>query len=159
MSAPILWIGIDDLDGKDSEDTGAIAKKIAHQLSLLGYKAETFRLQLPKLSEIEFDDDNVAYALKVRMDPGRAMDFVGEIAMDLSSDESNPGLAIVMDRAFPIAVKLAKASLISKIPKELVLEVSEQTGIQLLELGGSGDGIVGAFSAAVLASVGIAEKF
>ena len=158
MSAPMLWIGLDDLDGEDSEDTGSIASKIAHQLRLQGYSVEVFKLQLPKLKEIGFDNDNVAYAIKVRMDPGEAMDFVGGLVMDLSSNESDPGLAIVMDRAFPLAVKLAKASLNSKIPKELVLEVSEQTGIQLLELGGNGDGVIGAFAVAVLASVGYAEK-
>jgi len=158
MSAPILWIGLDDLDGEDSEDTGPIASKIARQLRLKGYNVEMFKLQLPKLNGIGFDNDNAAYAIRVRMDPGEAMDFVGELVMDLSSIESDPGLAIVMDRAFPLAVKLAKASLNSKIPKELVLEVSEQTGIQLLELGGSGDGVIGAFAVAVLASVGCAEK-
>ena len=159
MSLPTLWIGLDDLDGEGSEDTGVITKRIAEQLKLHGYEVETYMIQLPRIKGIEFDDKNVAYALKVRMDPGDAIDFVGEFVMDLSSFESNPGLALVIDRAFPIAIKLAKASLSSKIPKELVLEVSEQTGIQLLELGGNGDGVVGAFSAAVLASVGFADKF
>ncbi len=158
MSAPILWVGLDDLDGEDSEDTGSIAREVAQQLRLQGYNVELFILRLPKLNEIEFDNDNAAYAIKVRMDPGKAMDFVGGLVMDLSSIESDPGLAIVMDKAFPLAVKLAKASLNSKIPKELVLKVSEQTGIQLLELGGNGDGIIGAFSVAVLASVGSAER-
>jgi len=159
MSVPILWIGLDDLDGENSEDTGAIANEIANQLSLKGYEVETFKLSLPKLREIDFDNENAAYALKVCMDPGQAIDFVGELVMDLSSEDSDPGLALVMDRAFPLAVKLAKASLNSKIPKDLVLKVSEQTRVQVLELGGNGDGIIGAFCAAVLASVGSAEKY
>jgi len=158
MSVPVLWIGLDDLDGEDSEDTGSIASKIANELRLQGLSVEIFKLQLPKLDDIGFDNDNAAFAIKVRMDPGEAMDFIGELVTEFSSIESDPGLAIVMDRAFPLAVKLAKASLNSKVPKELVLEVSEQTGIQLLELGGNGDGIIGAFAAAVLASVGYAEE-
>ncbi len=158
MSVPVLWIGLDDLDGEGSEDTSSIIKKIAEYLRLKGYEVETFRIKLPKLEEIRFDNKNEAFAIRVEMDPGEAIDIVGELIMELSSEESSPGMAVVMDRAFPSAIKLAKESLSSKIPKELVLMISESTGIQLLELGGNGSGVIGAFSAAVLASIGEAER-
>ena len=154
---PILYIGIDDVDGADSPDTREVIQEVVRALEGIGKRANLFCVPLPRVPSIEYTNENRAYALRVEMDPGEAVDLIGGLLADLASEDSNPGLAIVIDEAYPTAVALAEAARSKEISRLSVERVSEQTGIQVLELGGTGKGVIGAFTAAVLASVGRAE--
>jgi len=81
-------------------------------------------------------------------------DIVISAVKELRVPESNTGVVLLNGQVSRKAIELAMRIKKFKIEKSEVLEIAENEGIQLFEIGGNGQGIIGAFAAAVLASTG-----
>ena len=154
LDLPLLYIGVDDADGEGAPDTEDVALEAGRALLSAGREVSIWRLDIPRSAAPRWDNGPSAYAVSVRADPGEALDVAGGVVADLSSDESSPGLALVIDEAPPGLVMLAEDGLERVLSLDEVRSACEGTNVQLWELGGDGLGAVGAFMAAVLGSVG-----
>ncbi len=157
-SPPIVYIGADDLGGEVG--TGEICREGAVNLGSLSLsEVRLFRTKLAPPSVIGRGDENVAWAIEARGDPWTLLEEFGSLVAEKSGPESNPGLALLLDSPPPDPlVALAERICRERVSIEEVYKAAEAHGVELWELGGAGSGVIGAFAAAVLSSVGMAER-
>jgi len=155
---PLVFVGLDDIG--TGGRTGLVCREAAQELSKRGYrKVSIYSVKLVNPDLLGKDCENTAWALAVEADPGLVLSIVGELAVEESIQDSNPGAAILLDS--PPAeelVALATRATREIVSREEVYRVAEAYDVELWELGGDGAGVIGAFDAAVLASAGAATE-
>jgi len=133
---PMVFLGIDDVG-----ITEEIMKKIRQALESRGMKT----------SEVHGFDvlRGRAWASLTLGDPGVVADLAGEVAS--LSGEGNPGMVLVIDGVDKTAAALAEDIRRREISKDEIYGIANIfRNIWLFELGGDGQGVIGAFAAAVL---------
>jgi len=159
-----IYIGIDDTDGKRKDikgtgrGTGRVAREAARRLSekLKVKVMAVTRHQLAKLPTIKFTSKNGAKCVIAQVNHeskiNEIINTVISTVKELQLPGSNAGISCLKNSASKEAIDLALKAKKFKIKKQGVYKVAEKNGIILVEVSGTGEGIIGAFSAAVLAS-------
>ncbi len=133
---PLVFLGIDDM-----ETTEEIIRKIKKVLESGGIRTGEIR---------GFDVlRGRAWASLALGDPGIIADLAGEVVSLLG--EGNPGMVLVIDGVDRAAAVLAEGIRKKEVSKNEIYNMADMfRNIWLFELGGNGQGIIGAFAAAVL---------
>ncbi|UCD92993.1 MAG: hypothetical protein JSV43_03520 [Methanobacteriota archaeon] len=145
----IVFISIDDTDVVGGEGTGRLARRIALDLNLnvLGIT----RHQLFIHSSIKYTKRNSCNVIMAASPNPDVFEAVRDIVLDRFQEGSDPGLAVsqtVPDSIMEFGQKAQKEVL----TKESALKAAEGGRIRLEELGGSGDGVIGALAGIGLCS-------
>jgi hypothetical protein len=153
----LIFIGLDDTDTLESPGTGHLARKIAAALtsnySLLGVT----RHQLLVDPRIPYTARNSSAAIVLqtngRLQPDRLMNRVQAVMREHCSLGSDPGLCIAshVPRVITTYGRRAQQDLVTQEEARALAAVSD---IQLVGLGGTEGGVIGALAAVGLAASG-----
>jgi len=161
----LLFLGIDDTDAKvkvvrgSKLGTGRVARDVANELMRHGFKVLwVTRHQLMK-SVTNTSGNNSAKAVTLEVSSTDDIRYVREVATrvvsELSLPSSNPGIAINPHKPPPKdAVELALRASSEPISLSDVLSAAKRHGIDTICIRSSCEGVIGAFSASVLAALG-----
>jgi tRNA(Ile2) C34 agmatinyltransferase TiaS len=151
----IVLICIDGTDMEGGEGTGRLARRIVRELAL-DVEGVT-RHQLFIHPTIKYTKRNSCNVIMARADL-EVRDAVREIVMERFQEGSDPGLAVASN--IPKSVQrfgqMAQGRVLRKVD---ATKLAEETGIFLEELGGSGDGIIGALAGLGLCSTGADGRY
>ena len=154
-----IYLSIDDTDNLDSPGSGQLAEILANKLEQEGLVSQCSNISRHQLfvdAAIPYTSHNSAMcfsATTLDKQLDNIIKFAGQFLRTSSAQGSDPGLCVavadtLLNRGALIAFGIkAKTTVLDK--KEARLQASE-TGVHLSELGGTGDGIIGA-----LAGVGL----
>ncbi len=155
MNSRIVYIGIDDTDILGGPGTGRVAKGLAQSLIKLGLVTSlgVSRHQLLVDDKIRYTSHNSSKGLALKTD--RSVAELRQPCIDYMRScfqpGSDPGLCICPESQINEEIlrfgKLASTKILTKAD---ALDLAAKYHIFLVELGGSGEGIIGA-----LASVGL----
>ena len=155
MSPRIVYIGIDDTDMPGSPGTGRIAKGLAQSLIKLGLGTSlgVSRHQLLVDDRIRYTSHNSSKGLALKTD--RSVEELRQPCIDFMQScfqpGSDPGLCICADFQINEEIlrfgEMASSKILTKADAQ---DLAAKHHVFLVELGGSGEGIIGA-----LASVGL----
>ena len=145
-----LLISIDDTDMEGGEGTGRLARRIAAGLDLEVEGVTRHQLFIhPSIKYTKRNSCNVIIARAGR----DVRDHVRDIVLERHQDGSDPGLAI--SDSVPEAVQeFGRKAQRVVLSKQDAAGVAREAGIYLEEIGGSGDGIIGALAGLGLCSTG-----
>lgn len=151
----IVLISIDDTDMEGGEGTGRLARRIVRELNLTVEGVTRHQLFIhPTIKYTKRNSCNVIMAragLEIR-------DAVKEIVLERFQEGSDPGLAVgsIIPKPVQRFGQMAQGRVLSK---QDAVKMAEDTGIYLEELGGSGDGIIGALAGLGLCSTGADGRY
>jgi hypothetical protein len=155
----IVFIGIDDTDILGSMGTGRFARGLADYLESLnmGRSRGVIRHQLLVDPRIPYTSHNSSKCVLFETDrqPAELQKPCTEYFRQHFQPGSDPGLCIATKEQFTDEL-LAYGRLAQKeyIPKQKAINLADDSGILLDELGGTGGGIIGALAAAALSAGG-----
>jgi tRNA(Ile2) C34 agmatinyltransferase TiaS len=151
----ITLICIDDTDMEGGEGTGRLARRIVRELNL-DVEGVT-RHQLFIHPTIKYTKRNSCNVIMARADQD-IRDSVREIVLERFQEGSDPGLAVAsnISRSVQRFGQMAQGRVLSKRD---AAKMAEDTGIYLEELGGTGDGIIGALAGLGLCSTGADGRY
>lgn len=146
-----MFISIDDTDVVGGEGTGRLARRIAHELNLdiLGIT----RHQLLIHPSIRYTKRNSCNVIMARSTNPDMFGAVKDIIVDRFQEGSDPGLAIAAMVAESI-VEFGRKAQKEVLTKQDALRTAEEGKVRLEEIGGNGDGIIGALAGIGLCSSG-----
>ncbi len=155
----IVYIGIDDTDVPGSPGTGRVARGLAQRLSDLGLAVSlgVSRHQLLVDDRIKYTSHNSAKGIALRTERPVSELYQPGIAymLDCLQAGADPGLCICSDRQInDEVVSFGQMALTTVLSKHDATGLAAQSGIFLKELGGSGDGAIGALAAVGLRAGG-----
>lgn len=150
-----LLLGIDDTDGLDSPGTGALALEMATRLQAQGWATVgvVSAHQLFSHPDVPFTSCNRAMAFPLRVPAGfepTVLELAAACIREFVGPGANPGVCLVpLDRLAHEAALIdyawcAKDQVLG-IPVAYV--VANKLGIELMDLGGNGAGVIGALAA------------
>jgi tRNA(Ile2) C34 agmatinyltransferase TiaS len=154
MKATVL-ISIDDTDMEGGEGTGRLARRIVKELDLEVEGVTRHQLFIhPTIKYTKRNSCNVIMAkagIEIR-------DAVKGILMERFQEGSDPGLAIASNvpRSVQRFGQMAQGRVLRK---QDAMKMADDTGMYLEELGGSGDGIIGALAGLGLCSSGADGRY
>lgn len=169
----VVFVGIDDTDDHNHPmGTGKLARLLAlslereyHWLRCRG----VVRHQLFVDPRIPYTSHNSPACIILDLSSGEeagkdVIDLIKKTAIPFilhnSSSAADPGLCIVSARQVTTRVINFGISAGNEVlSKKEAIKLAEEEGIMLLELGGTGDGIIGALSAGALTGYGYAGRF
>ncbi len=161
-----LLICIDDTDDLDSKGTGEIAEEIGALLEHEGFGVATAitRHQLYVHEDIPYTSHNSAMCFQFHMNAAHCVADIFEVAKTYlkgeAAEASDPGICIFekhLDTEELIAFgKRAKREVLTK---EMAYTLAEKTGCHLAELGGTGEGVIGAIAGIGLRLTGNDGRF
>jgi hypothetical protein len=156
----MIFIGIDDTDNAESGGTGRVARGIAarlrEQFPVLGVSRHQFLVddRVPYTSN---NSGNVLHLLTDTADLDQLASWVSELLVECCLPGSDPGLCIASSSCaghpFGAAVQ---TRLVSQVE---AFAVSDELGVLLRPLGGTGDGVIGALAGTILAAGGHDGRF
>lgn len=151
----MILISIDDTDMEGGEGTGRLARRIVRELGLDVGGVTRHQLFIhPTIKYTKKNSCNVIMAragLEIR-------EAVRDIILKRSQEGSDPGLAIAMN--IPKSVqRFGQMAQGRVLRKQDAIKLASETGIYLEELGGSGDGIIGALAGLGLCSTGADGRY
>lgn len=159
-----ILVGIDDTDIIGSPGTGSISRKLALRLEELGLGKSMgiTRHQLPIDPRIPYTTHNSSLCILMETESD-VKDFVAPCVSFLSEiyvEGSDPGLCIC-DKKHVSQEMLAFGERASRevVLKEYALDIAAEENIVLKELGGTGEGIIGALAAVTLRGGGNNGRF
>lgn len=151
-----LFISIDDTDTIDSPGTGRLARKIAAALSKDNLVTGVTRHQLFVHPSIPYTSHNscaVIHVVSDGADPDACFNIAREIILTDFIDGSDPGLAVAsLTQVSPSLVAFGKDAKTMVLTQERARHLAENSGIRLIGLGGTEDGVIGAMAGLGLAS-------
>jgi len=162
----LAFVGIDDTDAKEAgargsgRGTGRVAREAACELIKAGFKVRwVLRHQLVSREFVRTPGNNSSKSITLEVcDEAEALDalnVVESVVRELSSPESNAGIALcTATPPPPKALKLAEGVKVRLVSIDEVYRAAEECGVELRPVLGDGSGVVGAFAAAVLAATG-----
>ena len=154
----MIFIGLDDTDTIESRGTGHLARQIAAALANAGYAISgVTRHQLLLDPRVPCTKNNSCAAILVDAD-GEAhitklLDQVRTIMLAEHQQGSDPGLCIAATVP-EAATKFGRRTQHQVVDKEEASHIAADSGVTLLGLGGTHDGIIGALAAVGLAASG-----
>lgn len=154
----MILIGLDDTDTIESRGTGHLARQIAAVLADAGYAISgVTRHQLLLDPRVPCTKNNSCAAILVDADGEthitKLLDQVRTIMLAEYQQGSDPGLCIA-ERIPEAATEFGRRAQRQVVDKEEASCLAEASGVTLLGLGGTNDGIIGALAAVGLAASG-----
>ena len=160
---PLIYVGIDDTDTKESRGTGRLARDIATEFQLKYPLFGVTRHQLFVHPDIPFTSHNSCAVIHVQA-PANAMDDIFSTAKKLMLADfivgSDPGLAIA--ETLQVSSSLVAFGQDAKtmiVTQQRALNVARNCGIRVEGLGGTNGGVIGAVAGIGLASLGNDGRF
>ena len=155
----IIYIGVDDTDIIGSVGTGRVARGLAKCLSELdlGASLGVSRHQLLVDSRIHYTSHNSAkgIALKTDKDAGEFIQPAIEYMKTCFQPGSDPGLCICANNQInDEIIQYGKRAISSVLRKSDAMNLAAKYKVFLTELGGTGEGIIGALAAVGLRAWG-----
>jgi hypothetical protein len=160
----IILIGIDDTDIIGSEGTGRMARDLCDYLSGkgMGESLGVTRHQLLVDDRIPYTSHNssLCIGLKTHVPPEEFFGPSAEFLKTRFKNGSDPGLCIcrpedITGQVITFGMEAQKEVL----TKKQAIDLSAENGIFLVELGGTGGGIIGALSAIALRAEGNSGRY
>jgi len=155
----VIYVGIDDTDTLDSRGTNQLAKHMARRLAGRYFCHRIVRHQLLDDPRVPYTSKNGSASLLFEYQgdaaPPAISSFADELAqmmLDNFIPGSDPGLCVTTTVAQPV-IEFGRVCQREVVNKKMALQIAASAGVFLKDLGGTGDGIVGA-----LAAVGIAAS-
>ncbi|WP_432735266.1 hypothetical protein [Maridesulfovibrio sp. FT414] len=158
-----VFLGFDDTDDKDAPmGTGRLVREFVYGLdsdcSLVG----VIRHQLPRLDDIPFTSNNSSACAVIDIPDGYALEELRDKAVDHlvknCAPGSDPGLCIAREEAVgSTLVQFAQAVTGLKVTQQQAMDAAHP--FELLGLGGTNDGIIGAAAAVGLTKFGWCGRF
>ncbi len=137
-----VFISIDDTDVVGGEGTGRLARRIVDELGLEVEGVTRHQLFVhPSINYTKRNSCNVIIA-RAGANVGEA---VRNIILESFQEGSDPGLAIASSVPHQVRIFGRKAQR-EVLGKQDAIRIAKEAGIQLEELGGTGDGIIGALA-------------
>ena len=160
---PLIYVGIDDTDTKESRGTGRLARDIATKLQLKHPIFGVTRHQLFVHPDIPFTSHNSSAVIHIQT-PANAMDEIFSIAKKLMLEDfivgSDPGLAIAeTPKIASSVVAFGQDAKTMIVTQERALNVARNSCIRVEGLGGTNGGVIGAVAGIGLASLGNDGRF
>ena len=152
-------ISIDDTDNEHSPGSGQLADDLAQELilqRLVTEASDISRHQLFVHDLVPYTSHNSAMCFTVCHDPRNYLDlivFCQDFLRWQSAEGSDPGLCVTDEHnvlGSQLLIDFGLRAKRSVLTKQAAYQTAEQAGIHLSELGGTGDGVIGA-----LAGVGL----
>jgi tRNA(Ile2) C34 agmatinyltransferase TiaS len=160
---PLIYVGIDDTDTKESRGTGRLSRDIATEFQLKYPLFGVTRHQLFVHPDIPFTSHNSCAVIHVQA-PANLMDDIFSTAKKLMLADfivgSDPGLAIA--ETLQVSSSLVAFGQDAKtmiVTQQRALNVSRNCGIRVEGLGGTNGGVIGAIAGIGLASLGNDGRF
>jgi hypothetical protein len=160
------YLGIDDTDVLGRKPgTGRLARELGASLQADGLARleGVVRQQLLVDPRIPYTSHNSPACLVLAIadgDAGRVFDTASRWVAARSADGSDPGVCLAEEWRVDEAVRAfgVRAS-IEVVTKSEALDLAERTGLRLVELGGTGGGVIGALAGVGLTAAGNAGRF
>ncbi|WFS61857.1 hypothetical protein LF599_14435 [Pseudodesulfovibrio thermohalotolerans] len=159
----LIYLGFDDTDDHDSPiGTGRLVREFAKLLPE-GYALRGIvRHQLPRLRDIPFTSNNSSACALIDMSADLSTDPLLELAASHLTTHcapgSDPGLCMAREDAVtPGMVEFGKQATAAKLTQGEAIDLA--LPIELLGLGGTNDGIIGALAAVGLTRFGWCGRF
>jgi hypothetical protein len=159
-----FFVGVDDTDFGDSIGTGALARELKVRLERrLGVTCTGItRHQLLVHPDIPYTSQNSSACLEIEgaVELGQVVQCARELLDFLEHPGADPGLCI-----FPVEQASAEISAFGRLAQTEVLrkaqavQLASDSGVVLLELGGTGGGVIGALAACGLRASGSDGRF
>jgi tRNA(Ile2) C34 agmatinyltransferase TiaS len=158
-----LYIGLDDTDMPDSPGTGRLARELATQLAVRWRLVGVTRHQLLNDPRVPMTARNSANVIHLEVDETNLdltllADKVTAWLLARFTPGSDPGLCLAF--SLPPAVsefgQRAKTQLVTQAEAR---QLADRHNLILRELGGTGDGMIGALAAVGLAATGEDGRF
>ncbi len=164
MDARHYHIGIDDTDAGASIGTGALARELqVHLLQRHGGRADGItRHQLLVHPDIPYTSHNSSACLSLWLPAGRGevVDSCERFVRFLFHEGADPGLCVAdHDAPSPAVVAYARRAQTEVVRKDEALRLGQAEGVHLVELGGTGLGVIGALAACALRMSGTDGRF
>jgi hypothetical protein len=153
----LLFIGLDDTDTLESQGTGHLARQIAAALAADYRVLGVTRHQLLVDSRVPYTAKNSSAAILLEPNggfaPGALMERVQAVMREHFNPGSDPGLCIAphVPEAISAFGRRAQQDLVAQAEARALAAAH---AIQLLGLGGTEDGVIGALAAVGLAATG-----
>jgi hypothetical protein len=152
-----IYVGIDDTDMPGTPGTNQLARQIARTVPSGFRVALVLRHQLLRDDRVPYTSQNGSASLLVRAERGRSPDeLLGSLraaVRDWFVPGSDPGLAVAA--GVPEAVSdFGEACQRHVVRRGAAHEVARACDVHLEELGGTGDGVIGALAAVGLLASG-----
>lgn len=159
-----VYIGIDDTDVLDGPGTGHMARGLAEHFETigLGQANGVTRHQLLVDPRIPYTSHNSAKCIELRTDtPISELQNTGVSYMrEHFQDGSDPGICVCRrEDISETIVTFGRRAMDTLLSKDEALEIVGKENIFLQELGGTGDGIIGALAAVGLRADGNEGRF
>lgn len=153
-----ILVCIDDTDSLESRGTGELAADLAAAIDAHGWGRSSYvsRHQLLIHPEVPYTSHNSAMCFGAVLEPGCLGRFIEHAARFLvreSAPGSDPGLCIVRPHQLAQQERLIAFGQAAKrelLTKQDAFALARELGVHLAELGGDGQGVIGA-----LAGVGL----
>ena len=155
----VVYVGVDDTDVKGSPGTGRVARGLAKELESLGLTRSlgVSRHQLLVDDRIRYTSHNSSKGIAV--DTQLTVDELLAAATGYMArcfvTGADPGLCFCADRQVnQEIIDYGRLATSAVIPKTMALALAKKSGVVLKELGGTGDGVIGALAAVGLRAAG-----
>lgn len=154
-----ILISLDDTDTKESRGTGRLARSIAGNLHPYGTVTGVTRHQLLVHPDIQYTSHNSCAVIHLCPHNGlRIPDLAREISRMMLDDfipGSDPGLAVEdLSLITPEVIRFGQDAKQSVLTRNRAKDIAKEAGTALFDLGGTGDGIIGALAGLGLAASG-----
>jgi len=155
----IVYLGIDDTDIPGSPGTGRVARGLAKHLEKHGLAQSlgVSRHQLLVDPHIRYTSHNSAKGIAINIEATTAqlLDASLEYMAGCYQTGADPGLCICPEsQVDDEIIEYGRLAVSSIITKQAAADLAQKKGIILKELGGTGDGIIGALAAVGLRAGG-----
>jgi hypothetical protein len=159
-----VYIGIDDTDVLGGPGTGSVARELGAYLKTLGKgdAKAVIRHQLLVDPRIPYTSHNSSKCVLFDTDnmPQELIMPCVTYLEEHFQNGSDPGLCIVTkEQISGELLSYGQSARSSYILKKTAIDLAKASGISLLELGGTGDGIIGALAAVTLTVGGIDGRY
>jgi len=158
-----LLVSIDDTDTIESPGTGRLARKIAAAFSKDYQVTGVTRHQLFVHPSIPYTSHNSCAVIHVgtdRADPDACFNIAREIMLADFVDGSDPGLAVAgLTQVTAPLVAFGKDAKKTILTQERARNLAKNSGVRLIGLGGTEDGVIGAIAGLGLAFTGNDGRF
>jgi hypothetical protein len=148
-----VFIGVDDTDILGGPfGTGRVAKEMARNAESLGFghTVSVIRLQLLVDPRIRYTSHNSAKCIEFEADvtlPELHQSCI-KYLQEHFQEGSDPGICTCgVEQVTPELIKYAKSAETEVLFKDQAISLAKKSGILLTEIGGTGDGIIGALAA------------
>ncbi|MDD3312884.1 hypothetical protein [Pseudodesulfovibrio sp.] len=158
-----IYLGFDDTDDLDAPmGTGRLVRGFIRSLPEEYRAVGVVRHQHPRLEGIPFTSNNSSACAIIEMDPDGSMDALRDLAVAHlrahCAPGSDPGLCVAREADVDAAmIRFGQEATGRRTTQKAAMAVAR--GVELLGLGGSNDGVIGACAAVGLTRYGWCGRF